>query len=49
VSNTQSISYGPPGKTGEPTGPHQMVIRNCVPVAAIRALTKEPAKAASAP
>lgn len=48
VSNTQSIQYGPPGKKGEPTGPHQMVIRNCVPVSAIRALTaKEPAKGAS--
>lgn len=49
VSNTQSINYGPPGKDGQPTGPHQMVIRNCVPVAAIRALTKEPAKTASVP
>jgi S1-C subfamily serine protease len=47
VSNTQSITYGPPGKKGEPTGPHQMVIRNCVPVAAIRALTTAPAKGAS--
>lgn len=49
VSNTQSISYGPPGKNGEPTGPHQMVIRNCVPVSALRAITKAPAKTASAP
>lgn len=49
VSNTQSISYGPNGKDGEPTGPHQMVIRNCVPVAAIRALTTAPAKTVSAP
>lgn len=47
VSNTQSVQYGPPGKKGEPTGPHQMVIRNCVPVSAIRALTTGPAKDAS--
>jgi S1-C subfamily serine protease len=49
VSSTQSISYGPPTKDGKPSGPHQMVIRNCVPVAAIRAITTAPATAASLP
>lgn len=49
VSNTQSITYGPTGKNGKPTGPHQMVIRNCVPATAIRALTKAPAKTVSVP
>ena len=43
VSNTQSITYGPQGKDPmKPQGPHQMVIRNCVPVAAISALVKTP-------
>jgi len=42
VSSTQSISYGPTGKDGKPSGPHQMVIRNCVPVAAVRAITTAP-------
>ena len=38
VSNTQSIYYGSePGK--EPEGPLQMVIKNCVPVSAIKAMT----------
>lgn len=41
VSSTQSISYGQPDKQGNPKGPHQMVIRNCVPVAAIRAMTSD--------
>lgn len=49
VSNTQSITYGPRGKEGADRGPHQMVIRNCVPVAAIRNLIQAPAKGASAP
>lgn len=49
VSNTQSITYGPSDNSSDTTGPHQMVIRNCVPVAAIRALIKEPATAASVP
>lgn len=47
VSSTQSISYGPSAKDGKPTGPHQMVIRNCVPVAAMRAITTAPATAES--
>ncbi|MDP4625606.1 MAG: serine protease [Akkermansiaceae bacterium] len=38
VSNTQSIYYGSnPGE--EPKGPLQMVIKNCVPVSAIKAIT----------
>ena len=38
VSNTQSIYYGSDiGK--EPKGPLQMVIKNCVPVSAIKAMT----------
>jgi S1-C subfamily serine protease len=49
VSSTQSITYGPPAKDGKPTGPHQMVIRNCVPVAAVRAITTGPATDASPP
>ena len=43
VSNTQSINYGPRSKDPlKPQGPHQMVIRNCVPAAAIRALLTAP-------
>jgi serine protease Do len=45
VSNTQSIYYNSePGK--EPKGPLQMVVKNCVPVSAIKAMTnkKSPAK-----
>ena len=49
VSSTQSISYGPVGKDGKPTGPHQMVIRNCVPVSAMRAITTAPATVESPP
>ena len=39
---------GPSGQSNAPTvrdpGPFQMVIRNCVPVSAMRALTREPVK-----
>ena len=49
ASSTQSIHYGPTGKDGKPTGPLQRVTHNCVPVAAIRALTRAPATAASPP
>ncbi|MGJ8642536.1 MAG: S1 family peptidase [Luteolibacter sp.] len=39
VSNTQSIYYG--SKLGEePKGPLQMVIKNCVPVSALKAITE---------
>jgi serine protease Do len=38
VSSTQSIYYESSGK--EPKGPLQMVVKNCVPVAAIRNLVK---------
>lgn len=34
VANTETINYGPP----ETPGPVQMVLKNCVPVSAIRAL-----------
>lgn len=37
VASTQSIYY-PPKKKADKQGPFQMVIRNCVPVSAIRAL-----------
>jgi len=47
VSNTQTISYGNKGKQDE--GPVQMVIKNCVSGAAIRALISSPAKSASTP
>lgn len=40
VSNTQSIYYGSnPGQ--EPKGPLQMVIKNCVPLSAIKAITEQ--------
>jgi serine protease Do len=38
VSSTQSIYYN--SNNGQPKGPLQMVVKNCVPVAAIRALIK---------
>lgn len=40
VASTQSIYY-PPKKKTDKQGPFQMVIRNCVPVSAIRALIKQ--------
>ncbi|MBK1830175.1 trypsin-like peptidase domain-containing protein [Verrucomicrobiaceae bacterium R5-34] len=43
VSSTQSIYY-PSQKKSEAKGPFQMVIRNCVPVSAIRALVEPVAK-----
>jgi serine protease Do len=55
VSSTQSIYYGPPRKDdhadtsakdpkgNRDPGPLQMVIKNCVPVCALRAITKAPA------
>jgi S1-C subfamily serine protease len=46
VSSTQSIYYESSGK--EPKGPLQMVVKNCVPSAAIRRLV-EPAGMAAAP
>lgn len=49
VSNTQSIYYGPRGSQPDKQGPLQMVVKNCVPVAKLRALIKEPAVAASTP
>ncbi|BDS06597.1 hypothetical protein NT6N_16370 [Oceaniferula spumae] len=41
VASTQSIYY-PPKKKTDKQGPFQMVIRNCVPVSAIRALVEKP-------
>ncbi len=41
VSSTNSIYYPPKNKTDK-KGPFQMVIRNCVPVDAIRKLIKQP-------
>lgn len=43
VASTQSIYY-PPKKKTDTKGPFQMVIRNCVPVSAIRALVEIPVK-----
>jgi S1-C subfamily serine protease len=39
VSSTQSIYYQ--SNNGQPKGPLQMVVKNCVPVSAIRALLKK--------
>ncbi|MGB0774318.1 MAG: S1 family peptidase, partial [Akkermansiaceae bacterium] len=41
VASTQSIYY-PPKKKTDKQGPFQMVIRNCVPVSAIKALIETP-------
>jgi len=43
VASTQSIYY-PPKKKTDKKGPFQMVIRNCVPVSAIRALVQNTEK-----
>jgi S1-C subfamily serine protease len=51
VANTQSIYYGARGAAaagGDKQGPLQMVVKNCVPVAKLRALIKAPAEAVSA-
>jgi hypothetical protein len=47
VSNTQSIYYGPRGKDGDQQGPLQMVVKNCVPVKAVRVMIKAREGAAS--
>lgn len=47
VSSTQTITYGDKGHQDE--GPVQMVIKNCVSGAAIRALISPPARPASTP
>lgn len=41
VASTESIYYAPK-KKGDKKGPFQMVIRNCVPVSAIRKLVESP-------
>lgn len=51
VANTQSIYYGARGAAavgGDKQGPLQMVVKNCVPVAKLRALIKAPVEAVSA-
>jgi len=47
VSATQSIYYGPSKLDAKDQGPLQMVIKNCVPLAALRQITTAPATAAS--
>lgn len=47
VSSTQTITYGEKGH--QDGGPVQMIIKNCVSGAAIRALVSPPAKPASTP
>ena len=49
VANTQTIHYGPRGAEVDKQGPVQMVVKNCVPVAKLRALIKEPTVAVSTP
>lgn len=46
VSCTQSIYYGPSKKGDKDPGPLQMVIKNCVPLSALRQITAGPATAA---
>ncbi len=46
VSTTQSIYYGPTKKGDKEPGPLQMVIKNCVPLSALREITTGPTTAA---
>ena len=47
VSSTQSIYYD--SENGQPEGPLQMVVKNCVPVSAVRAMLAAEPEAAAVP